>query len=167
MVRYDQATRFDFQLPPEIARNPQFMANMPKSSVQPMQLSFTPQAALFGQAKAATDPKAGGEPARVVMIGGGGGGDVMMTREITPDMMQMGRAMGFMGGGAADAVGGAFTDLADGSYVEVREFLGRTFRIPQDRPSFAWKLTGEEASFLGYPVYQAIAKQDSTVGCRD
>ena len=41
-VRYDQATRFEFKLPPEIARNPQFMANMPKNSVQPMQLRFTP-----------------------------------------------------------------------------------------------------------------------------
>lgn len=162
LVRYDQATRFDFQLPPEMARNPQFMANMPKASVKPMQLRFTPQAAVFGQAMAATSSTAGAEPARVVMIRGGGGGEVMMTREITPDMIQMGRAMGFMGGGATDAVGGAFTDLDDGSYVEVREFLGRTFRIPQDRPSFAWKLTGEEASFLGYPVYQAIAKQDST-----
>lgn len=162
MVRYDQATRFDFQLPPEMARNPQFMANMPKNMVQPMQLRFTPEAALFGRAPAPTTP--GGAPggrADVVMIGGGGGGEHVMVREMGEGMMV--RSMGFFGGGGAgDAVGGAFTDLGDGTYVEVREFLGRTFRIPQDRPSFAWKLTGEAASFLGYPVFQAIAKQDST-----
>jgi len=87
---------------------------------------------------------------------------MMVTREMSGEMMQMGRAMGFMGAGAGDVVGGAFTDLGDGSYVEVREFLGRTFRISEDRPTFAWRLTGEEAKFLGYPVYQAIAKQDST-----
>jgi GLPGLI family protein len=86
----------------------------------------------------------------------------MVTREISAEMMQMGRAMGFMGGGAADAVAGAYTNLGDESYVEVREFLGRTFRIPGERPAIAWKLTGEAASFLGYPVYQAIATQDST-----
>ncbi len=163
-VRYDQVTRFDFQLPPEMARNPQFMANMPKNSVQPMELRFTPEAALFGQATAATDGKGAAAKGEVVIrMDGGGGGERMITREMGAEMMMMGRAMGFMGGGAGDVVGGAFTNLGDNSYVEVREFLGRSFRIPQDRPTFAWKMTGESAQFLGYPVYQAIAKQDSTI----
>jgi hypothetical protein len=168
VVRYDQATRLDIQLPPEMARNPQIMAsigNMPKNTVQPMQLRFTPEAALFGQAPPATEAGASGATrADVVMIGGGGGarGEMMVTREMGAEMMMMGRAMGFMGGGAGDVVGGAFTNLEDGSYVEVREFLGRKFRIPEERPEFAWKLTGEAAQFLGFPVYQAIATQDST-----
>jgi len=132
-----------------------------------MQLRFTPEAALFDKAPAATPtPGAPGGERTVVMMGpGGGGGEMMVTREMMAEGMAMGRAMGFMGGGAGgpgDVVGGAFTDLGDGSYVEVREFLGRSFRIPQDRPAFAWKMTGEAATFLGYPVYQAIAKVDST-----
>ena len=70
---------------------------------------------------------------------------------------------GPMGGaGRMDAVAGAWTNLADGSYIEVREFLGRTFRIPEERPKFSWKLTGQQATFLGHPVFQAIAQQDST-----
>ncbi len=161
MVRYDQATRFDFELPPGMPRNASFMANLPKASVKPMQLLFTEAATLFAEATAgAGDGAKAGESrtldVRVIV------GDASIAREITPEMMQMGRAMGFLGGGAKDAVAGAFTDLTDGSYVEVREFLGRTFRIPEERPAFAWKLTGEAASFLGHPVYQAIATQDST-----
>ncbi len=170
-VRYDQSTRIDLNLPPEIARNPQFMSNIPKASVKPMQLRFTPQAALFGQATAAAGPDGDSKKGDVVVIGGGGdghfvsrsgggGGDVMVTR-IDGAAMSMGGSF-FMGGGAGDAVSGAYTDLADGNYVEVREFLGRTFRIPEAQPAFAWKLTGEAAKFLGYAVYQAIATQDST-----
>lgn len=158
-VRYDQATKFDIKLPPEMARNPQVMANMPKAMVRPMQLRFTPEAAVFGAAPVA--PQAAGSAGEVRVIGGG----AMMVREVPMDMIRAeGASMAFFGGGGGpgDAVAGAFTNLSDGSYVEVREFLGRTFRIPEARPSFAWKLTGEAASFLGYPVYQAIAKQDST-----
>lgn len=157
-VRYDEVTRLDFELPPGMPRDPTFLSRLPKSTTRPVQLQFTDQASSFTQVKDAA------EEGRVVM---GGefrtmGGDAVMIREITPEMMQMGRAMGFIGGGASDAVAGAFTNLADDSYVEVREFLGRTFRIPTERPSFAWKLTGEAASFLGHPVYQAVAQQDST-----
>jgi hypothetical protein len=145
-VRYDQATRLDFQPPPGMARNPEFMANLPKNTIKPMQLQFNAQAALFSPAPQGTERASMAGEIAVVRMGGGDGG--MVTREISGEMMQMGRAMGFFGGGAGDAVSGAFTDLSDESYVEVREFLGRTFR--------------EAASFLGYPVYQAIATQDST-----
>ncbi|MGD9523881.1 MAG: GLPGLI family protein [Gemmatimonadales bacterium] len=157
-VRYDEATRLDIELPPGMARNPAFMANLPKSTVRPVQLQFTEEASSFTQVRNAPEEGrviAGGEFRTM-------GGDAVMIREITPEMMQMGRAMGFVGGGASASVAGAFTNLADDSYVEVREFLGRTFRIPTERPTFAWKLTGEAASFLGHPVYQAVAQQDST-----
>jgi hypothetical protein len=169
VVRYDQSTRLDIKLPPELTRNPEFMANMgniPKSTTRPMQLRFTPQAALYGPAPVAA---ASGAPAGMagttVMIGGsaGGGGREMMVRDM--EMSSMGGAsVAFFGGGGGgmDAVTGAFTDLGSGSYVELRSLLGRTFRITDTRPSFAWKLTGESASFLGYPVFQAIAKQDTT-----
>lgn len=159
-VRYDQANRLDFNFPPNMPRNAEFMANLPKNSVKPMQLQFNAKAALFSPAAGGAERPAGGvEVAEIRVMGDGG----VRTERISGEMIAMGRAMGFMGGGAAsDAVAGAYTDLSDESYVEVREFLGRTFRIPTERPSFAWKLTGEAATFLGYPVYQAIATQDST-----
>ncbi len=157
-VRYDQATRLDFNLPAGMARNPEFLANLPKNTVKPMQLQFNTEAALFSPSAGGAERPGGVEVAEIRVMGDG----AVRTERISPEMIQMGRMMGFMGGGASDAVAGAYTDLSDESYVEVREFLGRTFRIPEERPAFAWKLTGETASFLGYPVYQAIATQDST-----
>ena len=90
-----------------------------------------------------------------VLRGGAGGG---------PPGSPVGRALFARGGGPGGQQGlvGAYTDLSDGSLVEVRELLGRTFRIPEPRPSFAWKMTGEQAVFLGYPVFQATAQHDST-----
>ena len=158
-VRYDQATRLDFNLPPNMPRNSDFLANLPKNTVRPMQLQFNAEAALFSPAAQGAERVSGGTAVAEIRVLGDG---AVRTERFSPEMMQMGRAMGFMGGGASDGVAGAYTNLGDESYVEVREFLGRTFRIPGERPAIAWKLTGEAASFLGYPVYQAIATQDST-----
>lgn len=57
---------------------------------------------------------------------------------------------------------GAHTNYAEGTVVEAREFLGRTFIIEDQRPSYEWKLSGEQAEFLGYVVQKATAVQDST-----
>jgi hypothetical protein len=158
-VRYDQSTRFDFELPPGMAQNPAFLANMPKAAVRPMQLVFDSGATLFMPAPAGDESPGAARGAEIRMASGAGA--PVMIREIEGGMVAT-RMMGFMGGRGGDAVSGAYTDLTDDSYVEVREFLGRTFRIAAERPGFAWKLTGEAATFLGHPVYQAIATQDST-----
>jgi len=50
----------------------------------------------------------------------------------------------------------------EGAIVESREFLGRTFLIEDERPAFQWRLTGEQAEFLGYIVQKATAQQDSS-----
>ncbi|MEI2721574.1 MAG: GLPGLI family protein [Gemmatimonadales bacterium] len=170
VVRYDQSNRIDIKLPPELARNPEVMANMgnmPKASTRPMQLRFTPQAALFGPAPVTAAPGGAGMATRgdvIVMSGSAGGGGGAREMRVTEMDMAAGASFAFFGGGGGgmDAVAGAFTDLESGNYVELRTLLGRTFRITDARPSFGWKLTGESAKFLGYPVFQAIAKQDST-----
>ena len=171
-VRYDQSTRIDIKLPPELARNPEVMANMgniPKSSTRPMQLRFTPQAALFGPAPVTAAPGAPGAAGMatrgdVIMMGGSAGGGGAAREVMVMDASAMSGSFAFFGGGGGgmDAVTGAFTDLESGSYVELRSLLGRTFRITDSRPAIGWKLTGESAQFLGYPVFQAIAKQDTT-----
>src|SRR5690606_2134035 len=127
-VRYDQSTRLNFNFPP----NSPMASRAPRSMVKPMVLTFSPDGALFAAA-----PMEQGANNRAMMMerevmvraapAGGGG------REIASFTM-MGAPGGF-GGRGQDAVAGAYTDLSDGSYVEVREFLGRTFRIPTDRPS--------------------------------
>ena len=56
----------------------------------------------------------------------------------------------------------AYVRYDEGTIVEAREFLGRTFLIADDRPAFRWRITGEQAEFLGYVVQKAVAQQDSS-----
>lgn len=165
-VRYNETTALDFKIP----ANSPMAGRFPKSMTKPMQLTFTPAAALFGEAPR-VEGGAPGAPGQFTMMAGGGpvmvgGGDraAMEVRVADGAMMMGGPGMISFGGGGpgAGTIAGAFTDLNDGSYVEMREFLGKKFRIPDTRPSFNWKLTGEQATFLGHPVLQAKAQKDST-----
>ena len=56
-----------------------------------------------------------------------------------------------------------YVNNEDGSVVEAREFMSRTFLIGGSRPAFEWKLSGEQSVFLGYTVQKATAVQDSSV----
>ena len=56
----------------------------------------------------------------------------------------------------------AYVRYDEGTLVEAREFLGRTFLIEDRQPVFRWRLTGEQAEFLGYVVQKATAVQDSS-----
>ena len=56
----------------------------------------------------------------------------------------------------------AHTRYDEGTIVEARELLGRSFIIADERPSYEWKLTSEQAEFLGYVVQKATAVQDSS-----
>lgn len=56
----------------------------------------------------------------------------------------------------------SYTDFSTGTVVETREFLTRTFRIEDTRPQYQWRLTSEQAEFLGYAVQKATAVHDST-----
>jgi hypothetical protein len=169
-VRYDQSTRLDFKLPPGMP----MPDRLPKATTRPMQLTFTPEATLFAAAPRPADGEAGVREAKMAVEAGAAGGRAVfisrdgggmaagrITMEGGGDMMIIsGGPMG--AGGRMDAVTGAWTNLSDGSFIEVRELLGRTFRIPEERPKYSWKLTGEQATFLGHPVFQATARQDST-----
>ncbi|MEP6590470.1 MAG: GLPGLI family protein [Gemmatimonadota bacterium] len=162
VVRYNETTALDFKLPP----NSPMAGRFPKSTTKPMQLTFSPDAALFAEPTRAEGDANSAREVRFVGGGPGGGGlagvQVTELRRGDGEMAMTGAMFSFGGGAGGGTVAGAFTNLADGSYVEVRQFLGRTFRIPDARPAFSWKLTGEQASFLGHPVFQAKATQDST-----
>ena len=51
----------------------------------------------------------------------------------------------------------AYIDFESGGITETREFMGRTFLISGDRPTFAWKLGTEQREFLGFMVQKATA----------
>ncbi len=159
-VRYDETTLLDFKLPP----NSPMIGRLPKTTVKPMQLTFSPEGALWAEAPRAADNGQGRGDVQFISRDGGGG-SVMATRAMGGEammVMEMRGGFSFGGGGVPDALAGAFTNLSDGSYVEVRQFLGRTFRIPGDRPTFQWKMTGDQATFLGHVVFRATAQKDST-----
>lgn len=54
-----------------------------------------------------------------------------------------------------------YTDFDEGSRLELVEFLGRTFLVREELTRPAWRLTGEEGEFLGYPVQKAVLTRDS------
>jgi hypothetical protein len=56
----------------------------------------------------------------------------------------------------------AHTRYDEGTIVEARDLLGRSFIIADERPSYEWKLTSEQAEFLGYVVLKATAVRDSS-----
>ncbi len=170
-VRYDQSTRLDFKLP----ANSPMAGRLPKAITMAMQLTFSPEATLFAAAPKNADAAAGAaeRDSVVAKAAGAAGGAVFMQRggSMARGAVVMEGGSGYAvimpgapvgAGGRIDRVAGAWANLSDGSFIEVREFLGRTFRIPEARPKYAWKLTGQQATFLGHPVFQATAQQDST-----
>jgi GLPGLI family protein len=55
-----------------------------------------------------------------------------------------------------------YQNLEEGTVTEKKDFMGRTFLIGGDQPMYAWKLTGEQSEYLGYPVQKATAMRDTT-----
>lgn len=50
-----------------------------------------------------------------------------------------------------------FSDRDEGIVVEMREFMERTFLITDSPLELGWRLTGEQAEYLGYVTQRAIA----------
>ena len=83
--------------------------------------------------------------------GAGGGGFARRAR------------MGSASRNAQETLVAAYTRYDEGTIVEARQLLGRSFIIADERPTYSWKLTSEQAEFLGYVVQKATAVQDSSV----
>lgn len=62
----------------------------------------------------------------------------------------------------ADSDDQTYVDLGTGEVIERRDVLGRTFRIVGEVRPLAWRLTGEQSTFLGYTCQRAVAERDST-----
>ena len=54
------------------------------------------------------------------------------------------------------------TWVSGGARLQQTGFLGRDFLIRDEPTPLAWRLTGEEGEFLGYPCQKAVATRDST-----
>lgn len=55
---------------------------------------------------------------------------------------------------------GSYINFATGLMSETREFLGRTFLIAAERPTFAWSLGSEQRQYLDYVVQKATTEHD-------
>ncbi len=62
-----------------------------------------------------------------------------------------------------EVVRDTWTGYEQGTVVETRDFMGRTFLIEGERPEYHWRMTGEQAEHLGRMVIKATAEVDSTM----
>ncbi len=119
----------------ELPPEMQAMADQfPKETKQQMIVHFTPSATL--SMPAPRDPEA----------------DTHTSRD--------GRIRFMMGGARNDNQ--TFVNLDEGTMVEKKNFLGRTFLIEGEPQPLPWRLTAERSTFLGYDCQKAVATRDSS-----
>lgn len=136
-VTYTVTTQLDVQLPPEMAH---LEGQFPSESTDQRVLLFDESAAVT-QRLASEEPE---EQARDFQETEGEGVRVIVRRS------------------GSDTEEKTHVDLATGVVTEIRDLLGREFRVVGDRPRIAWRLTGEQSEFLGLPCQKAVAQRDST-----
>lgn len=133
-VTYTESIKIDIQLPPEMQA---MRDRIPNSRTATKRLFFNEAASLMKNAPASEESQ------RDVAFEGGGG-------------MRM-----FRMGGMRDN-NELYTNLDEGTVVDKRDFLGRTFLVEGDQEAIAWRLTDEKAEFLGYPCMKAVGTRDTT-----
>lgn len=150
-ITYTHSINMDLELPPELAMMD--LGEIPSAMSRDLLLHFDPSASLM--VPAPIGKREGGDKKVEVM-------EVAMFAE-----MAMFMSMGDMNIGGkltrteAPALE-SYIDLAEGSIVETHEFMGRTFRVVDQRPTYEWRLTSEQGMHLGYMVIKATAEHDST-----
>jgi GLPGLI family protein len=132
-VLYERTVKMEFELPPEMEH---MRDQIPTENTTSMILYFNELESLMK-----TAPK---EEKEQVVVSGGEGGRIFR-----------------MGGPVEETE--TYQNYDDGTVSEKRDFMGRTFLIAGDQPTYAWKLTGELSEYLGYQVQKATAVQDSTL----
>ncbi len=156
-ITYTHSVKLDMELPPEIAG---MKAQFPEASTSTWVLRFGPSGSLMTEA--GDLPEVGSAGKKAVSFPGPNG---VVAKEVPVDVMlaRMPDLMMFMGApGTASVVQHVYEDYAAGTVVETREFLGRTFRINGERPTYRWRVTTDHATHLGYPVMKATTEHDST-----
>ena len=131
-ITFERVVKIDIELPPEMES---MRAQIPTESKNSLVLYFNEMESLM---KAAPKEEAKNE----TEIRGNG----FMFRSM----------------GRAEAENETYMNLDEGIVTEKRDFMGRTFLIGGDQPTYAWKLTGEQSEYMGYAVQKATAVRDST-----
>lgn len=153
-VTYAHVVKRDLRLPPALAER----ARERPPRTDTVILHFSPASSLMTRV---ADRSRGREPGARFR-----GGD-RATDATDARRARMAGRFGFgvrpgAGPEAASVLQAAYLDYAEGTVVEARRFLGRTFRVTGKRPTFAWRIAAEQAEHLGYTVMKATAEHDST-----
>ena len=166
-ITYTHSIKLDIELPPGLE---EMKARMPPALTKTIVLHFSPTGSLMTQAEDESGTAGAGN--RTVVVTGSSVASEMPIMDIPASAMaEMMAGMNMMvsvtgppGAGARDpsALLNAYENYEDGTRIETREFLGRTFRVLDERESLDWRMTTEQAMHLGYPVMKATAEQDST-----
>ena len=156
-ITYTQVVKI--QLPPEFAER---MREPPPPQTGTVLLHFSPTKSLMTRVENPPRERGGDNGPRFrggdrAFDGGGlrgrrGGG-------------RFGFGFGFGPGANPDAatvLQAAYVDYGEGTVVEGRRFLNRSFRVTRERPTYAWRIGVEQAEHLGYTVMKATAEHDST-----
>ncbi len=161
IITYTHSVKLEFELPPELAQmRAQMKAQMPKATTSTRVMHFSPSGSLMIPAE--DMPGEGRAGNMAISVKGLAGGVV---KEVPAAFMSdMVVSMNVFGGSARglNAAQNVYEDYEAGTLVETHEFLGRTFRVAAERPSYNWQLTTEQAMHLGYPVMKATTEHDST-----
>ena len=143
-ITYTHSINLDLELPPEMA----MMADeIPSAVTQDMLLHFDPSASLMVPA-----PKKKRREEEMIQMA--------MVSEMAMVMSRL--KIGGKSASAKSPAAESYVDLDEGRMVETHKFMGRTFRVADQRPAYEWRLTSEKADHLGYMVIKATAEHDST-----
>jgi len=140
LVIFDRAIQYDFELPEEWES---VRGQIPSESVTSMVLYFTEIESMMkvvpvdeDEEASVSNPRAAGMLARL--------------------------KMGSSQRNDHETLLGAYVNQDDGTITETMDFMGRTFIIRGDQPTYAWKLSKDQSEFLGYTVQKATAELDSS-----
>jgi GLPGLI family protein len=130
-VSYKETIKLDINIDKEME---QFAAMLPKEQTFKKVLYFTPDASLYENDKAATQPQSDFSHAE-------GRAEVQIKIHRPEEK--------------------TYCDLKEKKKLEQKEFMSRKFLINSDMGDVQWKLTGKQKTILNYPCQEAIAKKDT------
>ena len=157
-ITYSHSVRLDFELPPELA---EMAAQFPKANTSTKVLHFGPAGSLMVEGETPRDAALAKNMAVSVKSAAGAASVMTLPPEFMMEMLGDVKVMVGMASGIG-AVQNVYEDYGSGARVETHEFLGRTFRVADERPTYSWQVTTEQAMHLGYPVMKATTEHDST-----
>jgi len=148
VILFDRQVQYGFEVPETVKENPalkEMLDAMPPANYSSLLLLFNESASLMTPA-----PESEKEEVR----GGGSDRAVGLATRLK---------MGSSSRSDQEVLLEAYVRYEDGMMAETRDLMTRKFLLTGTRPSYEWKLTGEQSEFLGYSVQKATAVQDSSI----